>query len=98
MRLKIILLTLSLLLFGFSGCSDPNAFRCVLILVDDNGNKKPTDEWYWFCLNKKTKEEKTIWLKDSDKCIRSNQECKWIGLDLNEEAAIREHYKKECNK
>lgn len=98
MLLKIILAS-SFFLLGATSCQQkPDAFRCILIMNDDQGNKRPIEEWYWYCLNARTNEVKEISINDSDKCIRDGGSCKWLGLDLREEDRIRKWYEKECSK
>lgn len=92
---KIILLKASLLLMGVSSCSSTpkvDAFQCILINVDQEGNKTPLDRWYWYCLNALTNEEKSIWLKDSDKCIREDKPCKFYGTDVLEIERVKKWY------
>lgn len=81
----------SLLIFGCKTPERPDAYECILINADSAGNIMAFENWYWFCKNYKTKEEKTKWLKDSTTCIRENtKQCKWIGTDdLEYEAAER---------
>lgn len=80
---------LSFLILGNSSCQSArnriDAFECILITVDKVGEERPLNQWYWFCQNRKTKEQKSIWLKDSTKCIREPQKpCKWYGTDVLE--------------
>lgn len=96
-KLKILfVICLSSLLLGASSCSTkekPDAYRCIIINVDSAGNKMPLENWYWFCVNEKTKEEKTKWLKDSHTCLLDQaRNCKWIGADTVEFKKAEEFY------
>lgn len=97
---KIIWLILSLvLLLGISSCDKKvDAFRCILITVDENGAQRSLDNWYWYCLNPMTNDEKTIAIQDTVKCIRENGLCKWVATDVLEEKKIKDHYSNQCNK
>lgn len=93
---SIILISLSILLMGASSCSSTqkiDAYQCIMVSVDQDGNKKPLEEWYWFCLNQFTQQQKTIWLKDSDKCIREDKPCKFYGTDIEEIERVKKWYK-----
>lgn len=84
---------------GMSSCSKVDAFRCVMITKDEQGLSRPLEQWYWYCYNQKTGDEKSIWLKDSEKCIRDpSQDCKWIGTDILEEKIIKDEFEKQCQK
>ena len=92
----IILIKASLLLMGVASCSSTqkiDAFQCILINVDQDGNTTPFEKWYWYCLNNFTQEQKTIWLKDSDKCIRDQKPCKFYGTDVMEIERVKQWYK-----
>ena len=97
MRLAIICV-ISLFIMGASSCDKrPDAFRCVLVTVDGQGKERPVNQWYWFCLNALTNEEKVLPIQKSTKCIRDqDRNCKWIATDTFEEKLIKEHYEKEC--
>jgi len=74
-----------------------DAFECVLITNDNQGNTKPINQWYLFCLNSFTKEEKTIWLKDMTKCISDQSKlCKWVATDVLEREKFKTEYEKQC--
>lgn len=76
------ILILSVFLTAATCQKKVDAYQCFLINVDSNGNYIPMEKWYWFCRNHKTKEEKTVWLKNSTRCIRDNtRACKWLGTD-----------------
>jgi hypothetical protein len=78
-----------------------DAFECILITVDESGNERPLESWYWFCKNQSTGEKKSIWLKDSTKCIREPEKpCKWYGTDVLEIERVFQQIKdsKECVK
>lgn len=96
---KITLVSLSLLFcLGVSKCDKKvDAYECILITVDNNKVKLPVEKFFWYCVNKKTGEEREINIADSDKCIRDlGSDCKWVGTDLIEREKIRSHYEAEC--
>lgn len=103
MPLKITLIGLvSFLSLGISSCGSlpkVDAFECVLVTVDEQANERPLDQWYWFCKNQKSGEKKSIWLKDSTKCIRENKPCKWYGTDILEVERVFKFIKEsnQCN-
>jgi hypothetical protein len=90
-----LILFSSVLLLGNSSCQSRlnrvDAYECILITVDEKAEERPLEQWYWFCRNRLTKEEKSIWLKDSTKCIRnSKNSCKWYGTDVLELKIIQD--------
>lgn len=92
MRSTSILISLSFLLVS-CGSFQVDAFKCLLIL------KQPLDQSYWYCKNPVTQEKKSIWLTDSDKCIRDpSQKCDWIGADVNEVESARKQLQEYCEK
>lgn len=96
-KIKIVLIYLTA--FLLMGCPQVqvDAYECVLLTVDDQGNQKPLEQWQWFCVNKKTGVEKEIPIQETTKCIRDQSaDCKWVGLDLNEREIIRQAYVQQC--
>jgi hypothetical protein len=92
----ILIVFSSILVLGFSSCDKKsiNAYQCILINKDEQAQEKPLDEWYWFCKNQYTQEKKSIWLKDSVKCIRDQEkECKWYGTDVMEFEIVKKALK-----
>ncbi len=86
-------IALSSLLISCKTTERPDAYSCVLINVDDKGNRMSLDIWYWFCVNQKTKEEKTKWVKDSTTCIRdATKSCQWFGTDVLEYDKAEQFY------
>lgn len=105
MRLKntliLDLLFCSCVFSSIVSCKEqsPDAFKCILITVDDKGNTTPVDEWEWYCKNPVTKQVKTISIEDSNRCIDNNRdECKWIGTDLQSYEKILKFYNGKCGK
>jgi len=97
--MRLISLFLILSFFSILGCKqeNPDAFKCVLILKDENGNKAPLDQWYWYCKNMDNEEIKRIPIQESDKCIRNQEnECKWIATDLIEYDISKKFYQNQC--
>jgi len=78
MRYASLLITLSLL----ASCKEkPDAFLCTFIL------KVPTDASYSFCVNVKTKEEKSVLIKDMGN---------WVTGSPDDYELMRQWYKGQC--
>lgn len=97
---RIILLGLSFFILSGATCQKKvDAYRCILINVDNEKKIRPLDQWYLYCVNQKTQADETIWIKDlADRCIRRKDKvCKWIVTDIDEEKIIKDEYERQCN-
>lgn len=81
MRSKILLTTLSLFLLSCK--TKPDAYLCTFIAKD------PIQNSYAYCVNSKTKDEKTVQVE---------QLHKWIITDPDSYEEFRAWYKSECGK
>lgn len=73
-----------LLLCGFGSCQQkPDAFICTFIV------KNPIEHSYSFCVNYKTKEERSVPVQEM---------AKWITTDPDSYETTRDWYKKACAK